>query len=177
MKFYLILMALVLTSCMPASKKALEETNQNVLAGALHDQKEDQILELLLKDRFKEKAIPLVNALKNDSAVIAKQALETSKKDVGIFNWSAIENGVVSLLNTALNIAGDFAETNPYLAWAGTAITLLTTYFGGKHVVVSRRKEKVKKEILKRQDPSDAKKFDDLVATVEKEVKEGKIKV
>ena len=177
MKLYLIMIALLITSCVPASKKALEETNQNVLAGAKHDQVQDRVLGVLLKAQFGEKAKPLSDALNKDSDLIAKQAESTASKDVGIFNWSAIKNTVNSFLNTALNIAGDFAQSNPYLAWAGTAITLLTTYFGGKQIVVGRRKEKVKKEVLKRQDPNDALKYDSLVATVEKEIKEGKVKI
>lgn len=177
MKLYLIMIALLITSCIPASKKALEETNQNVLAIAKHQQIQDKLHEVELKVIFGEKAKPYSDALKKDSEIIVKQAESTASKDVGIFNWSAIKNNVNSLLNTALNVAADFAQSNPYLAWAGTAITLLTTYFGGKQIVVGRRKEKVKKEVLKRQDPNDALKYDSLVATVEKEIKEGKVKI
>lgn len=177
-KFLLLfILSFSILGCTPASKKALEETNQNVLAIAKHDQIQDEVLELLLKAQFKEKSEKLSNALKKDSKIIAYQAESTASKDVGIFNLSAIKNNINSLLNTALNIAGDFAETNPYLAWAGTVIGLLTTYFGSKQIVVGRRKQKVKKEVLKRQHPDDAKKYDDLVANVEKEIKEGKIKV
>jgi hypothetical protein len=70
-------------------------------------------------------------------------------------------------------------KASPY----GSAIIGATTLIGGLvgkgtfDGFIARRKEKVKKEVLKRQSPDDAKKYDDLCALVQKEIKEGKIKV
>jgi len=179
MKKFLILIVLVLTSCMPASKKALEETNQNVLAGAKHDQMQDKVIGLIGKKVFGEGFVPITNALQNSSGAIAKQAEETGAKDVGIFNWSAIKNSVVTLVKDYGQIALDIAQSTPYGPMITAGVGIVTTLLGKGALdgILARRKEKVKKEILKRQDPNDAKKFDDLVANVEKEIKEGKIKV
>ena len=179
MKKFLILVVLVLTSCLPASKKALEETNQNVLAVAKDNQMQAKAIDLIGKKQYGDKFIPVGNALKNSSNVIAKQAEETGAKDVGIFNWSAIKNGVMGLIKDGLDIALDVAGSTPYGPMITAGVGIVTTLLGKGALdgFLSRRKEKVKKEILKRQDPNDAKKFDDLVANVEKEIKEGKIKV
>jgi hypothetical protein len=179
MKLYLILIVLVLTSCMPASKKALEETNQNVLAIAKHAQMQDKVIGITTKKVFGESITPVNNALQNSSNLIAKQAEETGAKDVGIFNFSAVVNTVVSLVKDYGQIALDIASSTPYGPMITAGVGVVTTLLGKGALdgILSRRKEKVKKEILKRQDPNDAKKFDDLVANVEKEIKEGKIKV
>ena len=179
MKFYLILIALILTSCMPASKKALEETNQNVLAIAKHQQLQDKVSGITAKKVFGDAIVPVNNALKNSSDLITKQAEETGAKDVGIFNFSAVTNTIVTLMKEYGGIALDIAQSTPYGPMITAGVGIVTTLLGKGALdgFFARREEKVKKEILKRQHPDDAKKFDDLVANVEKEIKEGKIKV
>lgn len=179
MKFYLILLALVLTSCIPASKKALEESNQNILAIAKHQQLQDKAIGITGKAAFGDKFVPVANALDRSSSAIVAQAESTGAKDVGIFNFSAIKNTVVGYIKDGLNVAVDMASSTPYgpLITAGAGIVTTLLGKGALDGVLARRKEKVKKEILKRQHPEDAKKFDDLCKTVETEIKEGKIKV
>jgi len=178
MKFYLILIALVLTSCMPANKSALERTNKNVLAIAKHDQNQDKVISALVNKNFG--AVPQVTeGLQNESANIAQVAEAETHADVGIFNWDSVK----SFASATWNLLGDSVMTAVKASPYGSAIIAGITLIGGLlgkgtfDGFLARRKEKVKKEVLKRQDPNDAKKFDDLVANVEKEIKEGKIKV
>lgn len=179
MKKLILCFILLLTSCMPASKKALEETNQNVLAIAKHQQLQDKISGITNKKVWGDVIVPLNNALKKSSDTIASQAEETGKKDVGIFNFSAITNTVVNLIKDYGNIALDIAQSTPYgpMITAGLGIVTALVGKGTLDGVLSRRKEKVKKEVLKRQHPDDAKKFDELVANVESGIKSGTIKV
>ncbi len=179
MRIFLILSLLLIVSCVPASKKALEETNQNVLAIAKHAQMQDKIIGITNKKVWGDSVIPLNNALQNSSNTIVKQAEETGAKDVGIFNFSAIKNSVVGLIRDGLNIAVDLASSTPYgpLITAGAGIVTTLLGKGALDGMLARRKEKVKAQVLKRQDPNDAKKYDELCKTVEDEIKQGKIKV
>ena len=180
MRYLLIIVILMPLICgCIASSKALEETNQNVLAQAKHNQLQDKVIDLTGKQVFGEVFKPVGVALKNSSNIIAEQAEQTGAKDTGIFDFSAIKNSVVGIIKDGLNIALDIASSTPYGPMVTAGVGIVTTLLGKGALdgFLSRRKEKVKKEILKRQDPSDAKKFDDLVANVEKEIKDGKIKV
>lgn len=180
MKYYTMVFALIflITSCMPANKSALERTNKNVLAIAKHDQNQDKVISALVIKNFGE--IPqFTEGLQNESANIAKIAEEETKADVGIFNWDAFKTFATATWETFGDAIMTAVKSSPY----GSAIiaggTLISGLIGKGALdgFFARRKEKVKKEILKRQSPDDAKKYDDLVASVTKEIKEGKIKV
>lgn len=179
MQIWILLFAVSFVSaCTPASKSALERTNQNVLAIAKHDQNQDKVISALVNKNFG--AVPQVtNGLQNESAQIAQVAEAETKADVGIFNWDSVKNFAVATWDTFGDSIMTAVKASPY----GSAIIAGTTLIGGLlgkgtfDGILARRKEKVKKEVLKRQNPDDAKKYDDLVASVQKDIKEGKIKV
>lgn len=164
-----------------ASSKALKETDLLLLANTKHDQAQDVIIGALLKKNFGEASQKLIDALKKDSEQLVKKAEQQTTRNVSVFSvqamsWKKLGEIVLGGVDVAIDIASDYM-TNPWIKWGISAFTALMGYAGVKKVKSVRKKGKIKKEVLKRQDPLDAEKYDNLVKHVEKLVTIGEIKV
>lgn len=179
MKTSLILVAFLCFACMPADKKALERTNKNVADIAQHDIEQDKLNRALAIKVFGDMPqLPAaLKAFEENGKNNLKNAVDETNKNVGIINADKFKEG--GFIEKTIDVVSDVAGATPWGSIITTALTILGGFLGKGTIdgIRSRRKEKIKKEVLKRQDPKDSKKFDDLVAAVEKEVKEGKIKV
>lgn len=119
MKLYLILIILMLTSCAPASKKALERTNQDLvkLAEAYERLAGTVGLHAELFDKYVEMPPEVKQAVLQDgkNRVVEAKAvkeiiIEDSKKEVGIFSKGQFMYFVTQFYDVAKPVLKDIAK-------------------------------------------------------------------
>lgn len=195
MKLYLIMIALLITSCMPASKKALEETRKDLseLAKVVKKVTETQKIQAEAFTTYVEvpPEVKVVLLQDVDNRVVEAKAVEShitenSKKECGIFSKGSFFAFVASAYEVAkpvfkgvVKAVAESAKETPYGQLAVAAISALTAIFGKNTFDGYKEKKKLKRKALiaERHDPKDIERHKAIEKAVDDDIRAGKIKV